>query len=88
MWALHQSGLVDLILYMSSTQAEQAYFMHNLEIVSLMLRDQEASELANVALERSTQEKEKDEMALLQVRLKEQEMRQAKTKQYTGARFV
>lgn len=88
LWALHQSGLVDLILYMSSTQNEQSYFMHNLEIVSLMLRDQEASELANVALERSTQEKEKDEMALLQVRMKEQEMRQAKTKQYTGARFV
>lgn len=86
LWALHLSGLVDLILYMSSTQNEQAYFMHNLEIVSLMLRDQEASELANVALERSTQEKEKDEMALLQVRMKEQEMRQAKTKQYTGAR--
>lgn len=75
-------------MYMSSTQNEQAYFMHNLEIISLMLRDQEPSELANVAMERSAQEKERDEMALLQVRIKEQEMRQAKTKQYTGARSV
>lgn len=86
LWALHQSGLVDLILYMSSTHNEQAYFMHNLEIISLMLRDQEPSELANVAMERSAQEKERDEMALLQIRMREQEQRQSKTRQYTGAR--
>ena len=73
---------------MSSAQNEQSYFMHNLEIISLMLRDQEPSELANVAMERSAQEKERDEIALLQVRMKEQELRQTKTKQYTGARFV
>lgn len=62
--------------------------MHNLEIISLMLRDQEPNELSNVAIERSTEEKERDERALLQVRMKEQEQRQAKTRQYTGARCV
>ncbi|XP_046687268.1 protein timeless homolog isoform X2 [Homalodisca vitripennis] len=86
LWALHQGGMVDLFLYIASTDHEQQYYMHILEIVSLMLREQNPATLASAALQRSQQEKERDEKELLEIRRREIKEKQAKVKLYTGSR--
>lgn len=40
LWAIHLSGMDDLLLFLSSSSAEQQWSLHVLEIVSLMFRDQ------------------------------------------------
>lgn len=40
LWAIHLSGLDDLLLFLASSPAEQQWSLHVLEIVSLMFRDQ------------------------------------------------
>ncbi|KAG8264223.1 hypothetical protein J6590_017240 [Homalodisca vitripennis] len=85
LWALHQGGMVDLFLYIASTDHEQQYYMHILEIVSLMLREQNPATLASAALQRSQQEKERDEKELLEIRRREIKEKQAKVKLYTGS---
>lgn len=86
LWALHQSGMLDIILYISSSTNEKVYYMHTLEILSFMLREQRASELAQAALQRSETEKVRDEAELLAIRHRETNQRQQKTRKYTGAR--
>ncbi|CAH1127073.1 unnamed protein product [Ceutorhynchus assimilis] len=86
LWALHQSGMLDIILYMTSSANENAYYLHILEILSFMLREQKASELANAALQRSQTEKIQDEAELLGIRHKEIIEKQKKAKVYTGTR--
>lgn len=86
LWALHQSGMLDIILYISSSANENAYYLHILEILSFMLREQNASELAHAALQRSQTEKIRDEAELLAIRHKEINDKQKKAKAYTGTR--
>lgn len=86
LWALHQSGMLDIILYITSSDHEQAYYMHVLEILSFMLREQSASELAQAAIQRSQTEKLRDEAELLAIRHRETHQRQQKVKMYNGAR--
>lgn len=78
--------MLDIILYISSSTAEQAYYMHILEILSFMLREQSASELAQAALQRSQTEKLRDEAELLAIRHRETNQKQQKVKMYAGAR--
>uniref|UniRef100_A0AAZ3QKL6 Timeless circadian clock n=1 Tax=Oncorhynchus tshawytscha TaxID=74940 RepID=A0AAZ3QKL6_ONCTS len=40
LWAIHMSGLDDLIKFLASAQSEQQWSMHVLEVISLMFRDQ------------------------------------------------
>jgi timeless len=40
LWAIHLSGMDDLLLFLSSSSAEQQWSLHVLEIISLMFRDQ------------------------------------------------
>lgn len=40
LWAIHLSGLDDLLLFLASSSAEQQWSLHVLEIISLMFRDQ------------------------------------------------
>lgn len=40
LWAIHLSGLDDLLLFLASSPAEQQWSLHVLEIISLMFRDQ------------------------------------------------
>ncbi|NXG63116.1 TIM protein, partial [Hemiprocne comata] len=40
LWALHISGMDDLLKFLASAQAEQQWALHVLEIISLMFRDQ------------------------------------------------
>lgn len=78
--------MLDIILYITSSDNEQAYYMHVLEILSFMLREQSASELAQAALQRSQTEKLRDEAELLSIRHREANQRQQKLKAYNGAR--
>ncbi|KAJ8921929.1 hypothetical protein NQ315_008563 [Exocentrus adspersus] len=86
LWALHQSGMLDIILYISSSPNEKAYYMHVLEIMSFMLREQKASELATAALQRSQTEKLMDEAELLAIRHRESNQKQKKVKMFAGTR--
>lgn len=78
--------MLDIVLYISSSPNEQAYYMHILEILSFMFREQSASELAQAALQRSQTEKLRDEAELLAIRHRETNQRQQKVKIYNGAR--
>lgn len=40
LWGLHQSGLLDIVLYITNTQQENQYHLHAIEIISLMYREQ------------------------------------------------
>nr|WAM46971.1 protein timeless 2 [Chrysoperla nipponensis] len=86
LWALHQSGMVDIFLYIATSENEQLYYMHILEITSLMLREQSAESLASSVMTRSIAEKEKDEIELITAKKKEQIEKQHKLKVYNGAR--
>ncbi|XP_041971304.1 protein timeless homolog [Aricia agestis] len=85
LWALNHSGILDIILYMSS-ENEKQYFMHILEIISHLLREQNPTSLADAALQRSVDEKLKDEQELLMMRMKENKERINKVKQFSGSR--
>lgn len=40
LWAVHISGMDDLLKFLASSQSEQQWSLHVLEIISLMFRDQ------------------------------------------------
>ncbi|XP_043529522.1 protein timeless homolog isoform X2 [Frieseomelitta varia] len=86
LYALNTSGIVDLLVFIASNRSEQQYHLQVLEIISLMLRDQNASQLAKSGLQRSITEREKDEATLLAARLKEKEKKMEKVRKYAGAR--
>ncbi|CAK1598882.1 unnamed protein product [Parnassius mnemosyne] len=85
LWALNQSGILDIILYMSS-ENEKQYFMHIIEIISHLLREQNPTSLAHAALQRSIDEKLRDEQELLTIRMTETKERLNKIKQYSASR--
>ncbi|CAH2229665.1 jg20407 [Pararge aegeria aegeria] len=85
LWALNQAGILDIILYMSS-ENEKQYFMHILEIISHLLREQNPTSLADAALQRSVDEKLRDDQELLMIRMSENKERLNKVKQYSATR--
>ncbi|XP_045446823.1 protein timeless homolog [Melitaea cinxia] len=85
LWALNQAGILDIILYMSS-ENEKQYFMHILEIISHLLREQNPTSLADAALHRSVDEKLRDDQELLTMRMSESKERMNKVKQYSSTR--
>ncbi|XP_027710880.1 protein timeless homolog [Vombatus ursinus] len=60
LWAMHLSGLDDLMLFLASSVAEQQWSLHVLEIVSLMFRDQNPEQLAMAGQARSAHEQGAD----------------------------
>ncbi|XP_060068073.1 protein timeless homolog [Ylistrum balloti] len=70
-WAIHCSGLEDLLLYIASSEDERQFSMHVLEIVSLMFREQTPDVLACAGVTRSQSQKEKDERELEMIREQE-----------------
>lgn len=70
-WALHQSGLLDLVLFVLSSESEQQYHLHALEIIYLVYREQCATTLAEATVQRSAAEKYRDEQELLAARKRE-----------------
>ncbi|THK33002.1 protein timeless homolog [Diachasma alloeum] len=86
LFALHSSGIVDLLLFIASNSSEQQYHMQILEIIALMLREQNATKLASVGLQRSAAEKEREEAQLLAIRRREITEKLEKVKKYSGSR--
>lgn len=39
-WSLHQSGILDLLLYILGSENETQYHLHAIEIICLMYREQ------------------------------------------------
>ncbi|OWR52896.1 timeout [Danaus plexippus plexippus] len=85
LWALNQAGILDIILYMSS-ENEKQYFMHIIEIISHLLREQNPSSLADAALQRSVDEKVRDDQELLMIRMTENKDRMNKIRHYSSTR--
>ncbi|KAL0125370.1 hypothetical protein PUN28_004481 [Cardiocondyla obscurior] len=86
LFAFHASGIVDILLFIVSNNKEQQYHMQILEIISLMLREQNASLLAVSGLQRNTTERENDEACLIALRQKELRDKTDKVKKYAGSR--
>ncbi|KAM4882847.1 protein timeless homolog isoform 1-T2 [Thomomys bottae] len=78
LWAVHLSGLDDLILFLASSSAEQQWSLHVLEIISLMFRDQNPEQLAGAGQGRLAQERNMD-VTQLEV-LRQREMAEKKTR--------
>nr|XP_032813206.1 protein timeless homolog isoform X4 [Petromyzon marinus] len=70
LWALHMSGMDDLLRFLCSAPSEQQWCMHVLEIVCLMFRMQTPSQLVSTGGARPEREKEADttELELLRQR--------------------
>ncbi|XP_037703014.1 protein timeless homolog isoform X2 [Choloepus didactylus] len=78
LWAVHLSGLDDLLLFLASSSAEQQWSLHVLEIISLMFRDQNPEQLAGVGQGRLAQERSTD-VAELEV-LRQRELAEKKNR--------
>lgn len=60
LWAIHMSGMDDLVKFLASSETEQQWSMHVLETVSLMFRDQIAEQLAATGQARFSSERTTD----------------------------
>uniref|UniRef100_A0A8C0GF80 Timeless circadian regulator n=1 Tax=Chelonoidis abingdonii TaxID=106734 RepID=A0A8C0GF80_CHEAB len=64
LWAIHVSGMDDLLKFLASSSAEQQWSLHVLEIISLMFRDQDPEQLAATGQARPAKEQAADLMDL------------------------
>nr|AAQ22497.1 RE03551p [Drosophila melanogaster]AAY33504.1 RE03647p [Drosophila melanogaster] len=86
-WALHQTGMLDLVLFVISSPDEEQFHLHGLEIVCLLFRGQSAESLADASLQRSLSEKQRDQQELLAARRRERARRQARPPPGRHSRF-
>ncbi|XP_046806289.1 protein timeless homolog [Lucilia cuprina] len=86
-WALHQSGILDLVLFIISSSDENQFHLHCLEIVCLLYREQTAENLADASLQRSVSEKQRDEQELLAARRREKQRLASKPAAGRHSRF-
>jgi timeless len=68
LWTLHESGMFDFILYILSSEYENQFQLHALEVTFLMFREQKVETLALASVQRSEAEKQADEAALINAR--------------------
>ncbi|XP_066471132.1 protein timeless homolog [Tiliqua scincoides] len=71
LWAMHISGMDDLLKFLASSQSEQQWSLHVLEVISLMFRDQNPEQLAATGQVRSAKERDTDVMELETLRQRE-----------------
>lgn len=71
LWSLRQSQILEFLLYLSSNKDEQRYYLHLLEIFSLILKGQNPKLLALSEVQRSACERERDMKELLALRERE-----------------
>ncbi|KAM9321194.1 protein timeless homolog [Gastrophryne carolinensis] len=71
LWAIHMSGMDDLLKFLASSETEQQWSMHILETISLMFRDQNAEHLAATGQARSSAERVTDMKDLEMLRQRE-----------------
>uniref|UniRef100_A0A8C3PNX6 Timeless circadian regulator n=1 Tax=Calidris pygmaea TaxID=425635 RepID=A0A8C3PNX6_9CHAR len=81
LWALHISGMDDLLKFLASAQAEQQWALHVLEIISLMFRDQSPEELAALGQGQAAAEHGEDTRELEMLRQRELVERRARALQ-------
>ncbi|XP_010642972.1 protein timeless homolog [Fukomys damarensis] len=81
LWAIHLSGLDDLLLFLASSPAEQQWSLHVLEIISLMFRDQNPEQLGRVGQGRLAQERSTDVAELEMLRQREMAEKKARALQ-------
>ncbi|XP_037891579.1 protein timeless homolog [Glossina fuscipes] len=86
-WALHQSGILDMILYIISSADEHQFHLHCLEILCLLYREQTAENLAEASMQRSLSEKQRDEQELMAARRREKQRLTAKLPPVRHSRF-
>ncbi|XP_017020269.1 protein timeless homolog [Drosophila kikkawai] len=86
-WALHQTGMLDLVLFVISSPDEEQFHLHGLEILCLLYREQSAESLADASLQRSLSEKQRDQQELLAARRRERARRQARPPPGRHSRF-
>ncbi|XP_058869268.1 protein timeless homolog isoform X2 [Acipenser ruthenus] len=71
LWAIHMSGMDDLIKFLASSPSEHQWSMHILEVISLLFREQTPEQLASTGQARSAREKDKDSQELEILRQRE-----------------
>uniref|UniRef100_A0A8C9FS96 Timeless N-terminal domain-containing protein n=1 Tax=Pavo cristatus TaxID=9049 RepID=A0A8C9FS96_PAVCR len=81
LWALHISGMDDLLKFLASAPAEQQWALHVLEIISLMFRDQSPEQLAALGQGRAGVECGEDTRELQSLRQREQAEQRARVLQ-------
>ncbi|XP_023035402.1 protein timeless homolog [Drosophila willistoni] len=86
-WALHQTGMLDLVLFVISSPDESQFHLHGLEIICLLYREQSAESLADASMQRSVSEKQRDQQELLAARRRERSKRQARPPPGRHSRF-
>ncbi|XP_030370378.1 protein timeless homolog [Scaptodrosophila lebanonensis] len=86
-WALHQTGMLDLVLFVISSPDEEQFHLHGLEILCLLYREQSAESLADASLQRSLSEKQRDQQELLAARRRERARRLARPPTGRHSRF-
>ncbi|XP_059621722.1 protein timeless homolog [Phlebotomus argentipes] len=87
LWALQQSGMTDIILFVLSSNSENQYHFHVLEVMYYMLHEQAAEALAQAKQERTSDEKEYDNNKLRAVRCVERDKSQSRTLPGRHSRF-
>lgn len=87
LWALHTSGMFDLLLFILSSEYENQYQLHALEIVSLIFREQKVETLADASVQRTAAEKYADEQALIAARKTEKAKEQMRLPPARHSRF-
>ncbi|KAL1452665.1 hypothetical protein WDU94_006872 [Cyamophila willieti] len=70
-YVLNQAGMLDILIYIAMTPDESHYYLHLLEIMMLMLKEQDPESLAKSDRTRTSTEKEKDEHELKRIRDRE-----------------
>jgi len=83
---MHLSGMEDVVIYLASNDNERHFCMHVMEIISLMLREQDATTLATAAAQRSVAEQQKETDDLMAIVAKEASEREARYKKMTASR--
>ncbi|XP_064262334.1 protein timeless homolog isoform X3 [Passer domesticus] len=84
LWALHISGMDDLLKFLASAQVEQQWALHVLEIISLMFREQSPEELAALGQGTAGAEHGEDTRELETLRQRELAEKRARALQRTS----
>lgn len=87
LWALHQSGVLELVLYLVGSEFEHQYHLHALEIICQMYREQTADSLVDASMQRSRVEKQRDDLELTLVRQRERTYHRQRTPSIRHSRF-
>lgn len=87
LWALQQAGVLELILFIVSSQYENQYHLHALEVIRLVFREQTVDALAHASLRRSALEKQRDEQSLLEAIRREKQQQSARPPTGRHSRF-